>query len=127
MRIFGREPVVILALVSILLKLGAAYGLDVSADQQGSIMAVLSCLVAAATAVVLKTGAVYAALVNVGQAVLWLVMAFGMRMPAETQALWMLAIEGALALLVRRDVEAPVPLTRIEMKSPVAPQRPHGI
>lgn len=124
MKIFGREPIYILAFVAIVLKLSDAYGLDVSAEEQGAIMAVLSLAVAVATAIVLKTGAVAASIVNLAQGVLALFLAFGLSMPAETQALWMLAVEGGVALLLRREVEAPVRTTRLEQSSPVrqAPQ-----
>ncbi|WP_435279186.1 hypothetical protein [Streptomyces sp. 1222.5] len=120
MKVFGREPVYILAFISIGLKLGAAYGLDVSSEEQGAIMAVLSLIVAVITALVLKTGAVGAAIVNLGQGVLALFLAFGLNMPAEVQALWMLAVESAVALALHREVTAPVPLLPIEQKSPVA-------
>jgi hypothetical protein len=123
-KLFGREPVYILAFLAIVLKLSSAYGLDVSDAQQGAIMAVLSLVVAVAAAIVLKTGAVGAAIVNLAQGVLALFLAFGLDMTAETQALWMLAVEGAVALLIHREVTAPVATTRLEQTSPVkqAPQ-----
>lgn len=121
MKIFGREPVYILAIVSIGLKLGSAYGLDVSSEEQGAIMAVLSLIVAVASAIVLRTGAVGAAIVNLAQGVLALFLAFGLEMPAETQALWMLAVEGLVALVIHREVTAPVRETRLERSSPVKP------
>jgi hypothetical protein len=120
-KIFGREPVYILAFIAVCLKLSAAYGLDVSIEEQGAIMAVLSLIVAVATAVVLKTGAVAAAIVNLAQGVLALFLAFGLHMAAQTQALWMLAVEGGVALIIHREVTAPVPALRIEQKSPVQP------
>lgn len=119
MKIFGREPVYILAFVSICLKLAAAYGLDVSASQQGAIMAVLSLIVALATAIVLHTGAAGAAIVNLGQGVLALFLAFGLHMAAQTQALWMLAVEGGVALVLHREVTAPISALAIERTSPV--------
>lgn len=121
MKIFGREPVYILAFVATVLKLSSAYGLDVSDAQQGTIMAVLSLIVAVATAIVLKTGAAAAAIVNLAQGVLALFMAFGLNMAAETQALWMLGVEGLVALVLHREVTAPVSQLRIEQSSPVTP------
>ncbi|MFF8408969.1 hypothetical protein [Streptomyces omiyaensis] len=119
MRIFGREPVYLLALIAIVLKLSAAYGLDVTTEQQGAIMAVLSLAVALATAVVLRTGAAAAAIVNLAQGVLALFLAFGLHMAAEEQALWMMAVEGAVALVLRREVTAPVPALPIEQRGPL--------
>lgn len=119
MKIFGREPVYILAAISIVLKLSAAYGWDVSDKQQGAIMAFLSLIVAIINAIVLKTGAVGAAIVNLGQGAIALFMAFGLHMTADTQALWMLAIETFVALFIHREVTAPVPSTRLEQSSPV--------
>ncbi|MFD9047696.1 hypothetical protein [Streptomyces zaomyceticus] len=117
MRILGREPVYILAFVAVALKLSAAYGFDVSGAQQGAIMAVLSLATAFATAIVLKTGAAAAAIVNLAQGVLALFLAFGLHMSAEQQALWMLIVESAVALAIRREVTAPVPELPIEQRS----------
>ncbi|WP_069625320.1 hypothetical protein [Streptomyces niveus] len=119
MKIFGREPVYVLAFIAITLKLSAAYGLDVTGEEQGAIMAVLSLIVAVATAIVLRTGAVAASIVNLAQGVLALFLAFGLNMSAETQSLWMLAVEGAVALLIHREVTAPVSSHRLEQSSPV--------
>lgn len=120
MKIFGREPVVILAFIAVALKLAAAYGLDVSADQQGAIMAVLSLIVAVITAVVLKNGAVGAAIINLGQGALALFLAFGLDLSADQQALWMALIESVVALWVREKVVAPVTILPVEQRSPAA-------
>ncbi|MGW1614430.1 hypothetical protein ACWCQZ_34315 [Streptomyces sp. NPDC002285] len=119
MKVFGREPVYLLAFVATGLKLGSAYGLDVSAEQQGAIMAVLSLLVALVNAVVLKTGAAAAAVVNLAQGALALFLAFGLELSADQQALWMAAVEAAVALVIRKEVTAPVPSLRVEQSSPV--------
>lgn len=121
MKIFGREPVAILAFIAVALKLSSAYGWDVSADRQAAIMVVLSCAVAIAEAFILKNGAAFAAIVNFGHAAIALFLAFGLNMSAEQQALWMLAIEGAVAFFVRREVTAPVTTLRIERSSPMDP------
>jgi len=120
-RVFGREPVYILAFVAITLKLSAAYGLDVSNEQQGAIMAVLSLIVAVINAIMLRTGAAAAAIVNLAQGVLALFLAFGLNMSAEQQALWMLIVEAAVAIAIRREVTAPVAALPIEQGSPVKP------
>jgi hypothetical protein len=118
MKIFGREPVTILAFIAVALKLSSAYGLDVSAELQAAIMVFLSCVVAVAEAFILKTGAAFAALVNVGHAAIALYLAFGLNMSAEQQANWMLLIEGLVALfIVRPQVTAPIAALRIEQSS----------
>lgn len=120
MKIFGREPVALLAFVAVALKLGSAYGWDVSAELQTAIMVALSCIVAVVEAVVLKTGAAFAAIVNLGHAGIALLLGLGLNMSAEQQALWMLLIEGAVALVVvRPQVTAPIASLRIEQSSVV--------
>lgn len=121
---FGREPVTILAFIAVALKLSTAYGWDLTAEQQTYIMAALSAVVALVEAVVLKSGAVFATLVNLGHACLALFLGFGMEMAPETQALWVVGIEAFVAILVRREVTAPVALTPIEQSSPMSPRAP---
>lgn len=120
MKIFGREPVYILAFIAVALKLASAYGLDVSAEQQGAIMAVLSLVVAVVNAIVLRAGAVGAAVINLAQGALALFLAFGLDMSAEDQALWMLIVESVVALWIREKVTAPVTILPIEQRSPAA-------
>lgn len=127
MKWFGREPVYILAFAAVVLKLASAYGLDVTAEQQAVIMAVLSGVVALVEAVVLRTGAAAAAIVNLAQGVLALFLGFGLELSAEQQALWMLAVEGAVALVLRREVTAPVPEVGIEQSSPLARRGPTSV
>lgn len=118
MKLFGREPATILAFIAVVLKLSAAYGLGVSETNQALIMAFLSCIVAVAEAFILKTGAAFAALVNLAQAAIALFMGFGLDMTATQQSLWMLGIEGGLALfVVRPQVTAPIAALPIEQSS----------
>ncbi|MGW4822502.1 hypothetical protein ACWEP4_26800 [Streptomyces sp. NPDC004227] len=119
MRIFGREPVTILAAVAIALKLGAAYGLEVTETQQTLINTFLACVVAVASAIVLKTGAAYAAILQLCQAALALFVGFGLDMTATQQAGWMAFAAGILAVIERPAVTAPRPALPIEQTSPV--------
>jgi hypothetical protein len=119
MKVFGREPVYILAVVAIALKLGAAYGLNVSDEQQTLINTVLACLVAIVSAVVLKTGAAGAAILQFASALLALFLGFGLDLSAAEQAGWMSLVAAVLALFEHREVQAPVPSLPIEQKSPV--------
>jgi hypothetical protein len=119
MKILGREPVLLLAFVAVVLKLASAYGLDVSTAQQAVIMAVLSGVVALVEAIVLRTGAAAAAIINLAQAGLALFLGFGLSLSADQQALWMLAVEGAVAIFLRREVTAPVTALSIEQSSPL--------
>lgn len=127
MKILGREPVLILGFVAVALKLASAYGLDVTAEQQAVIMAVLSGAVALIEAIVLRTGAAAAAIVNLAQGVLALFLGFGLDLSAEQQALWMLLVEGAVALMIRREVTAPVPELGIEQSSPLTKRGPSAV
>jgi hypothetical protein len=119
MKIFGREPVAILAAVAIILKLGAAYGLDVSDDQQTLINTVLACAVAVASAIVLKNGAAYAAILQFSQAALALFAGFGLDLSAQQQAGWMSLVAAVLAVIEHPAVTAPVPALAIETSSPI--------
>jgi hypothetical protein len=127
MRIFGREPVYILAVIAVALKLAAAYGLDVSADQQTLINTVLACVVAVASAVVLRTGAAGAAVLQLAQAGLALFVGFGLDMSATEQAGWMSLVSAVLAVVSHGQVTAPVPVLPIEQSSLVKPSVPRAI
>jgi hypothetical protein len=126
MKIFGREPVAILAAVAIILKLGAAYGLNVSDDQQTLINTALACAVAVASAIILKNGAVYAAILQFSQAALALFAGFGLDMSAQQQAGWMSLVAAVLAVIERPAVTAPVLSVPLELSSPVK-SAPRGV
>ncbi|WP_329131568.1 hypothetical protein OG552_10545 [Streptomyces sp. NBC_01476] len=119
MKIFGREPVYILAVAAIALKLAAAFGLNVSADQQAIINTVLAAIVGVASAVVLKTGAAGAAILQFAQAGLALFVGFGLDLSADQQSLVMSGVSAVLALVLHREVTAPVPALPVEQRSPV--------
>lgn len=118
--LFGREPAAILAFLAGLLKVAVAFGLPVSETQQTLLNTFLAAAVAVVLLVVLRTGSVYAAVVNFAQAGMALVVGFGLDWSVEKQATVMAAVGLALAVLgVRPQVEAPVSAVPIEQKSPV--------
>lgn len=119
MKIFGREPVYLLAAIAIALKLASAYGLNVTADQQALINTALSCIVAVASAIVLRNGALGAAILQLASAGLALFVGFGLDLSAEQQAGWMSLVAAVLALFEHREVEAPVAAIPLERSSPV--------
>jgi hypothetical protein len=127
MKIFGREPVVILAAIAVFLKLLAAYGVGVTETQQTLINTALACAVAIASAIVLKTGAVYAAILQFAQAALALFVGFGLDLSAQQQAGWMSLVAAALAVIEHPAVTAPVPSVRLEQSSPVKPAAPQNL
>lgn len=127
MRIFGREPVYILAFIAVALKLAAAHGLDVSADQQTLINTALSCAVAVASAIVLRNGAAGAAILQFASAALALFVGFGLHLSAEEQAGWMSLVAAVLAVVEHREVTAPVAAVPLEQSSPVKPSAPTAV
>ena len=114
MKIFGREPAVLLALVAVLVKLAAAFGIDVSGDQQAVINAVAAAAVGLTLAVMASDG-VGAAVVGLIQAAVALAVGFGLDWSAEQQAVVLSVAAAVVAMWDRTQVTAPVPA-----KSPTA-------
>jgi hypothetical protein len=119
MRIFGREPVYWLGFVAAAVQFLTAFGLDVSPGVQTAINTVAACIVALIAAIVLKTGAVAAALLNLAQAGMALAIGLGLDWSADKQGKVMAAVAALLALWMREKVTAPVPNTSLERSSPV--------
>lgn len=127
MRIFGREPVYVLAFLAVALKLAAAFGLDVTAEQQTLINTVLSCVVAIASAVVLQNGALGAAILQFASAAMALFVGFGLDWSAEKQGLVMASVAALLAIVEHREVQAPLSQVPLEQSSPLKPRPPQGV
>ncbi|WP_089117152.1 hypothetical protein [Streptomyces sp. SS07] len=121
MRIFGREPVYILGFLAAALQALTAFGLDVTATQQTLVNTFAAAVVGVITAVVLKTGALAAALLGFAQAGMALAVGFGLDWSTDMQGKVMAAVAALLALWLREKVTAPVPQTGLEQSSPVKP------
>ncbi|WP_399559156.1 hypothetical protein OH809_45150 (plasmid) [Streptomyces sp. NBC_00873] len=107
MKIFGREPAVLLSLIAVLVKLVAAFGVEVSGEQQAVINAVAAAAVGVALAVLANDG-LGAALLGFIQAALALAVGFGLDWSAEQQAVALSVAAGVVAMWDRTQVTAPV-------------------
>lgn len=108
MYIFKREPALWLALVAVLVKLGAAFGLNVSTDQQAVVNAVAAAAVGVAVAWSVHDG-LGAALIGLVQASVALAVGFGLHWSSDQQAAAAAVAAAAVALWTRTQVTAPVP------------------
>ncbi|KOU20976.1 hypothetical protein ADK52_25685 [Streptomyces sp. WM6372] len=111
--IFKREPALWLGLVAIVVKLLAAFGLDVSSDQQAVINAVAAALVGLALAV-MAHDAIGAAVLGLAQAVLALAVGFGLDWSAEQQAVVLAAASAVVAMWDRTQITAPAPAAAVQ-------------
>ncbi|MFB7672957.1 hypothetical protein ACFC26_16265 [Kitasatospora purpeofusca] len=107
-KIFGREPAAWLALVASLVKLLAAFGLDVTVDQQAMINTVAAAVVGLVVAVIVHDGAA-AAIIGLIQAGLAAAIGFGLHWSADQQAVVMVAVAVVVGMWTRTQVTAPVP------------------
>ncbi|MFF8422917.1 hypothetical protein [Streptomyces sp. NPDC015680] len=119
MKIFGREPAVLLSLIAVLVKLVAAFGVEVSGEQQAVINAVAAAAVGVALAVMAHDG-IGAALVGFIQSAVALAIGFGLDWSAEQQAVVLSVAAGVVAMWDRTQVTAPVPAGTAKSASPAA-------
>jgi hypothetical protein len=104
--VFRREPALWLALVAALVKLGAAFGLHLSSDQQALVNAAAAAVVGVVVAVVAHD-ALAAPVLGALQAAVALAVGFGLHWSADHQAVVMAAAAALVAMFVRTQVTAP--------------------
>ncbi|WP_330172936.1 hypothetical protein OG875_04655 [Streptomyces sp. NBC_01498] len=119
MRIFGREPVYLLGFIAAALQSLSAFGVDISDGTQTAINALSAAAVGVITAIVLKNGALAAAIVQFAQAGMALGVGLGLDWSADDQSRVMAAIAAIVTLWLREKVTAPVAETPLERSSPV--------
>lgn len=119
MKIFGREPAVWLGLFAAVLDLLTGFGLDASAEQQTLVNTVAAAAVAVASAVVMKSGALFATLTQFATAGFALFAGYGLDWGAEHQAQVLAVIATVGALWTRTQVQAPVSQVALEARSPL--------
>lgn len=119
MKWFGREPVYLLGFIAALLQALSAFGVDISDGTQTAINAVSAAAVGLISAIVLKNGALAAAIVQLAQTVMALCVGLGLDWSADDQSKVMAAIGALVTLWLREKVTAPVPEVGLERSSPV--------
>lgn len=108
MKIFGREPALVLAFVAVLIQGVSVFLFNLSDGQQGVLNAFAVALVGLATAVKVKTDKLAPAILGFAQAALATGLAFGWHLAADQQTVIMSFVATAVAMFVRTQVEAPV-------------------
>lgn len=108
MRYINREPAAWLALVAVAVKLLAAFGVGITADQQAVVNAVAAAAVGLLIAV-MAHDALAAPIYGLAQAALALAVGFGLHWSADQQALVLSAVQVALAMFLRTQVTAKTP------------------
>ncbi|MFF1916218.1 hypothetical protein ACFVYE_32445 [Streptomyces sp. NPDC058239] len=119
MKFFGREPAALLALFAIVVKLAAAFGLDVSIDVQACVNAVAAAAMGIAIAVVANDG-LGAAIVGFAQSALALALGLGLDWSADKQAVVLTAVTIVVGMWDRTQVTAPVPAGAAKTAYPAA-------
>jgi hypothetical protein len=117
MKIFGREPALILALFAATVQVGSTFIWHLTSEQQAWVNATAVALAGFITAVLVHDG-VQAAVLCLVQAVLSLAVGFGAHIAPGEQAVIMAAIAAGIALWVRDRVTAPVPASEISIMRP---------
>lgn len=126
MKLFGREPALVLGFIAAVVKL-LGYQFDVSAGTQTAINVLAAAAVALILAIVAKSGAWAAAVLQVAQALFALFAGLGLDWSADKQALWLATIGAALALYERTQIVPPIALTALEQSSPIKPVSPQAV
>lgn len=117
MKIFGREPAAWMGLIAVIVKLVAAFGLDVSAEQQATINGVAAAIMGVLIASLVHDG-LGAAIIGLAQGALALALGFGLDWTADRQAVVMAAVTVVVAMWDRTQVTAPVPAAAVSRPGP---------
>lgn len=106
----AREPALLyVGLLAPVIQAVAAFVFDATPGVQGAVNAVAVALAGAITAALVRADNLVPAITGAFQAVIALVLAFGVDWSAEQQAGLMIAIGAIVAVVVRDRVVAPVP------------------
>ena len=104
----SRDPALYLTAFATLVRLVAAFGLNLSDGQQAVLNAVATAVAGLIVAIVVRRDGQIAAILGLIQAGLALAVGFGADLSAETQAVIMSFVGAAAAMFVRTQATAPV-------------------
>jgi len=111
MKWFGRDPVWYTNLFAVLVSAVSVFGLNLSADQQGTLNAVVVSVAGVVIAIKLRSEGQLAVVVHLVQAVISAGLAFGLHMSAEQQLVVLALVQAVGSGFLRTQVTAPVPKT----------------
>lgn len=114
MKIFGREPSLILGLIAAAVQLLSATLLPLSIEQQGVLNAVAVAVMGFATAAAVSAEKAAPAVLGVVQAVLACALAFGLAIEPSTQGAVMAFVTALVSAFVRTQVVAPTPASAVD-------------
>jgi len=109
MKIFGREPALVLAFISSMIAVISALIFPLTDEQQGVLNAVVVALFGFITAALLAKEKLVPAIVGLIKAVIAVAISFGLHLTPETQGLVLTLVATAAALWYRPQVVASVP------------------
>jgi hypothetical protein len=114
MKLFGREPALLLGLVAAAIQLFSATVLNLTVEQQGVLNAVAVAIIGVVTAVAVRSDKAAPAVLGLVQAVLACALAFGLAIAPETQGAVMAFVTALVSAFVRTQVVAPVPAVEVD-------------
>lgn len=109
MRLFGRDPALILTLVATAIRFVGAFFIDLSDGQQAALNAVATAGLSFIVAKTVRRDGQVPAFLGLVQAMLALAIGFGLHLSAESQAVIMSFVGAAAAMFTRTQVTAAVP------------------
>jgi hypothetical protein len=109
MRIFGREPVAIMAFLGSAIAVFSSSILPLTDEQQGALNGVVVVLFGFIAAALLERDKLVPAITGLIKGVIAVAISFGLHMSPEQQGLVLALVAGGAALLVRPQVTASVP------------------
>lgn len=107
MKIFGREPALILAFIAAAVQLVSSFVFPLTDGQQGAVNAIAIGVAGLVTAIAVKSDQLAPAILGVVQAALALGLAFGWDLAPEQQSVVMAFAAAGVAMFVRTQVVAP--------------------